>query len=319
MKILLKTVAFLLLVAAIFVAALLLKAHWGIRQVNPALPTLETIEELLSISEPSGAGSTAVGPRNISYVLNASQPHPDSDAMTHSSFLFEWQDGRKFLIDLGMDEAGAVEFGELSETMFGSEKIEFHGTVADLLGPQAPQVTGVAFTHLHQDHTGGAAALCAKSNTVVRVFQSPWQSNWSNHITEMGRKLLDGASCLEFEELETESGNTLPGCPGLVAISAGGHTPGSTVYVARVNGKTWVFSGDITNIKDDILTNTPKAIWYSTLMVPEAPARLEVLRQWLAKLDEKTDYHVVVSHDLEALLRSGLPRFEKASREQAPN
>ena len=93
-------------------------------------------------------------------------------------------------------------------------------------------------------------------------------------------------------------------------ISAGGHTPGSTVYAAKIEGYTWLFSGDITNSKQDLLSNTPKALWYSTLMVPESRKRLDTLRQWLANIDQLPNRQVVVSHDLDALQKSGLARFD---------
>ncbi|MFK7733147.1 MAG: MBL fold metallo-hydrolase [Pseudomonadales bacterium] len=292
--------ALLILIFFLILVAVLGKAHWDIRQVNPALPALEDIDAKLN---------AANGPVQIRYLLNASQSSPDGSAMTHSSFLFEWSDGTHFLLDVGMDEQGTVEFGEISESAFGADPIQFHGTIADQLGSAATRVTGMAFTHLHQDHTGGAAALCRKSKQKISIFQTEWQADWGNIVTDMGRVLLDDAACLSFAKLPEPEVNTVPGFPGLVTISAGGHTPGSTIYAAKVDGYTWLFSGDITNSKQDLLTNTPKALWYSTLMVPESRKRLETLRTWLASIDRLPHKQVVVSHDLEALQKSGLPKF----------
>ncbi len=292
--------AALVLVLVLAVTAILGKAHWDIRQVNPELPTLEEIDYRLNKAD---------GPVQIRYLLNASQTSPHGGPMTHSSFLFEWKDGQHFLLDVGMDERGTIEFGNISETAFAADPIQFHGTVADLLGTVAATIGGLAFTHLHQDHTGGASALCAKAERPIAVFQSPWQADWGNIVTDMGRVLLDEASCLDFTKLPGPEVNDVPGFPGLLMISAGGHTPGSTIYAAKVEDYTWLFSGDITNTKQDLLTNTPKALWYSTFMVPESRKRLAGLRQWLADIDQLPNRQVIVSHDLEALKKSGLVEF----------
>lgn len=296
-----QVISLIILIFFLILVAVLGKAHWDIRQVNPALPSLEDLDGMLNTND---------GPVQIRYLLNASQSSPNGGSMTHSSFLFEWSDGKHFLLDVGMDRQGTIEFGEISETAFGANPIQFHGTIADQLGSNAASITGLAFTHLHQDHTGGASALCSKAQGPVSVFQTQWQADWGNVVTEMGRVLLDDASCLGFVKLPEPEINTVPGYPGLIMISAGGHTPGSTVYAANVEGHTWLFSGDITNSKQDLLTNTPKALWYSAFMVPESRERLETLRQWLANIDQLPNRQVVVSHDLDALEQSGLSKFE---------
>ena len=117
---------------------------WEIRQINPELPSAQSIESLLGEHK---------GPQRIEYVLNASQSHPAGGGITHSAFVLSWSDGKRFLLDVGMDRAGTEEFGRMSETIFGSDPIEFHGTIAELLGDTASTISGLAFTHLHQDHT----------------------------------------------------------------------------------------------------------------------------------------------------------------------
>jgi glyoxylase-like metal-dependent hydrolase (beta-lactamase superfamily II) len=91
-----------------------------------------------------------------------------------------------------------------------------------------------------------------------------------------------------------------------VAIAAGGHTPGSTVFAARVGEVTWILAGDMTNSRAALLANEPKPALYSLFIVPEAPARLERMRLWLSALDAESDVTVVVSHDQPALEASGM-------------
>jgi glyoxylase-like metal-dependent hydrolase (beta-lactamase superfamily II) len=86
-----------------------------------------------------------------------------------------------------------------------------------------------------------------------------------------------------------------------VAVQAGGHTPGSSLFVARVGDTTWVFAGDVANFRSALLANEPKPAVYSLLITPEAPQVLERLRTGLAALDAAPDFSVVVSHDGGAL------------------
>jgi len=116
-------------------------------------------------------------------------------------------------------------------------------------------------------------------------------------------------SCLATGKLAEKTVQTIEEFPGLGVIAAGGHTPGSTIFVIAVEGHLWVFAGDITNSKADMLSNTGKGFLYSTFFVPEHTARLEELRLWLAKLDARGDTTVIVSHDIDDIKTSGLAEF----------
>ncbi len=105
----------------------------------------------------------------------------------------------------------------------------------------------------------------------------------------------------------------MPAFPGVVAIAAGGHTPGSTIFAAKVGGTTWILSGDVTIARQALLDNEPKPLVYSLLILPEAPARLERVRLWLAALDAQPQTVVVVSHDQAALEASGMAAYSRTS------
>jgi hypothetical protein len=55
--------------------------------------------------------------------------------------------------------------------------------------------------------------------------------------------------------------------------------------------------------------NQPKPWVYSTFIVPENEARLQTLRQWLAQLDARDDFEVVIQHDVAAMQASGMAAF----------
>ena len=96
---------------------------------------------------------------------------------------------------------------------------------------------------------------------------------------------------------------------GLGIAGLGGHTPGSTMFAVAVNGRLWLFSGDTTNSKADLLSDTGKGFLYSYLMVPEDTARTGELRRWFAGLDAEADMQVVVSHDIADIEASDLRRW----------
>ena len=101
----------------------------------------------------------------------------------------------------------------------------------------------------------------------------------------------------------------LPGFPGLVAVAAAGHTPGSTVYAAAVGDRILVFAGDITNEFANLVNDVPKPWAYSAFVVPENRAHLGDLRRWLGGLEADPRFTVVVAHDLERMVAAGLTDF----------
>jgi glyoxylase-like metal-dependent hydrolase (beta-lactamase superfamily II) len=289
---------------------ILLGAHLQIRSVNPPLPTLD---QLLA------AVSGGAGPVSVSFVNTSTQGTAAGGEMGHPSFVLEWPDGRKFLIDTGMDSDEALSFGRGMELVFGAKPAVAHGALPSQMGMAVRQVLGVGFTHLHPDHTQGLEALCAYLDRMLPIFQTPWQFEHRNHTTEMGFASIEAAQRLSMNgdcgvphRLDVSSEASfypVPGFPGLVAVATAGHTPGSTAFLARVGDRHWLFSGDITNTRADLLENRPKARFYSLLIVPESPERLATLRPWLAAIDADPRIDVIVSHDLTALEETGLPAW----------
>ena len=288
----------LAIVLAIAALALLLggcqlvAAHLQIRGVAPPIPSVDEIAAL----RPGGDG-----PLRVSFVNTATQ-----GPIGHPAFLLEWADGRSFLIDAGMDRAGAEAFGEPFE-LLGSDPIDVHGSVAEQLGARAGRIAGVAFTHLHVDHTGGLSTLCRGGGHRLPVFQTRWQREELNFGTRPGSADLDAAPCTERVLLEGGGAVPVPGFPGLFAIAGGGHTPGSTIYAVVLPERTWILAGDVTNAFASIENDEPKPLIYRLLIVPEDPERLQALRHWLRTLEERAHVTVVVSHDLARIFEAGVP------------
>ncbi len=286
----------LLLVAAGFLG----EAHLEIRSLWPKLPDREALAEL---------GAAGDGPVRLSYLNTASQSGPGSPPVGHPSFLLEWTDGRIFAIDTGMTPDGARAFGEPMELLLGSDPIEVFGSIGEQMGPAAARIGGVAFTHLHQDHTDGLASLCDGRDGELAVFQTTRQAERGNYTTAPGAAHLDAAACIRRERLTSGPLHEVPGFPGLAAIEGSGHTPGSTIFAARVGDTLWLFAGDVSNFQQNLLDDVAKPAVYSLLVTPESRGALAHLRRWLGERDAEPGVRVVVSHDVEAIAARGIPAW----------
>jgi glyoxylase-like metal-dependent hydrolase (beta-lactamase superfamily II) len=302
---LLKVLGFLLLLVVVLVAALLGKAHWQVRQVRTPLPASSEIRSLLARPDP---------PVSITVINTGTQRIPGTGVLSYPAFALQWSDGRILLIDVGMEREAAVEFGRFIERVTDAGPVMPHGSVGEQLGRAIKDVAGVAFTHLHEDHTGGLNSLCVDSGTEISLFQTALQIDQQNYTTAIGDEVIANAACVRRTRLSTDGLlYTLPGFPGLAAFAAGGHTPGSTVYFAQVEDTLWVLAGDIVNAKISIAKNVPKPMLYSLLITPEATGRLAELRLWLAELDADETISVLVSHDLQSLQDSPIAIMKGAA------
>jgi len=298
MRLFFKIVFGLFALALLVIAVFLVPPHVQTQGVEPDLPDEQTLRDLMSIED---------GPVAVHYILNASQ-NVRGRPLGHSSFIVEWANGNLFMIDAGMDAEGATAFAELMKSIGGGGESAFFGTVADQLGSHAARVKGIGFTHLHIDHTQGITSFCEARGTGADLLQTDFQRDLHNFNTTEGAELVAG-SCLSRGTLEGTVLLTNEAFPGLGMVALGGHTPGSTLFVVGLKNRLWLFSGDITNTKEDILTNTGKGFVYSGLLVPENTGRTRKLRLWLRSLNVKDDIDVVVSHDLGALQATGMPKF----------
>lgn len=288
-------------VAAIVAAVTLLPAHLQIRRVATTFPTLAELDDALA-ALPAGEL-----PVDLHYVNTASQSTP-LGALVHPVVLVRWADGRTLLIDTGMNRTEAQAFGEPLERFLGAEPTVAHGPVEEQLGPVIDTVRGVVFSHLHSDHSSGITDVCAAQTQPATVYQSEAQATLHNRLTAPGQDLIDGSRCAQ-QRLGDAVLAPIDGFPGVLAIGAAGHTPGSTIYAVRMAGQTWLFIGDITNTFDDLVENRGKGILYSYLLVPENEPTLARWRAWLQAPLARPDIHVVVAHDLESYRRASIPAW----------
>lgn len=240
-------------------------------------------------------------------------PSPDAAyEMGHPAFLLAWEDGRRLLVDAGMDREAALAFGRRLE-LVGAGPPEAHGSAAEQLRRElGPGPLGLVFTHLHVDHTEGVAGVCAaRAGGEITLFQTPAQAARRNYTTRSGAEQLAGAGCLRPALLAETSPTELPGFPGVAVAWGAGHTPGSQlvfVWLRAAGGEVrrLVLAGDIANAIDGVRHDVPKPRLYRLLVVPEHDAQLGRLRRFLAGLEREGSV-VLPSHDLIHLRSVGLP------------
>jgi glyoxylase-like metal-dependent hydrolase (beta-lactamase superfamily II) len=298
------------------IAMLLTWAHHGIRLERGPLPTAGDVE--------AAASGEADRPVRLSVIETARQHMPRSAvldpardatpdapyAMTHPSFVLEWADGRILLVDTGMPPEEAASFGKPLEWMAGAAPMEPIGALATQLGGDRERVAGVVFTHLHSDHVGGLAGLCAGRTKPLPVFMTEAQSERPNHTDRGGRRAIDEAGCARGTVVAGEALRPVPGFPGVLIVPAAGHTPGSEiVLVMLADGRGWALLGDIANAVDGVLHDVPKPPLYSLLIVPEDGVRLGELRRWLAALNDEQHLGLLPAHDGLHLRASGVPAY----------
>lgn len=291
MKYIAFSVAGVLLLLIVFVAITVVPGHFQVRSVEASIPSIESIQKLKDAS--------VDGPVTVSFVETASQSKGNT-VIGHAGVLVTRADGRQLLIDTGMDRDAAKEFGQKLEMLIGADPTKTVAPIDEQLQGGINNITAIAFTHLHSDHTQGLTAICSTQSKPATVFQSLVQSTEHNGLTEEGQATINRSKC-EQELFSAGDIKPFPGFPGVYVIEAGGHTPGSTVYIAVTEKQTWIFSGDLTNDFESITHNTGKGWVYSYLLIPEDTAKLNLWRLWLKAADDINGITVLPAHDIKRM------------------
>ncbi len=300
MRLFLKLLGGAMILLVLLIAIVLVPAHLQVRGVEPSLPSLAELRALSSAPN---------GPIRIRFVNTSSQETPVGE-LGHPVFIAEWANGDLFMVDAGMDRETAIEFGKLIERALGAREAVSHGTIDELLGADTMRVKGVAFTHLHIDHTQGTIPFCEARGSGAALHQTSWQAGFHNFNTTEGAAIVAN-SCLSRGQTSDDVVMKVEGFPGLGIVALGGHTPGSTLFALATDDRLWILSGDIMNAKADLVDDRGKGFLYSYLLVPEHTSRTAELRKWLLNLDRQDDMTVVVSHDLRDLRASGMVEFSR--------
>ena len=316
---LVRLVLVLVLLAVAAIAGGLVWTHMVVERERGPLPIvgdLLDLEKAPDLPVKVSVIETAQQPMPRSSVLDPGRdPRPDAPyTMTHPAFVIEWADGRLLLVDTGMTQAKAIEFGDLLQRFGGAGTVTPLKSAAATLATAASRVQAIVFTHLHVDHTDGLRELCPRIGHPVKVFQTSAQQDVWTFTTNEGRQILKEAGCVSPVRLTAAPLMPLDGFPGVAVIGAAGHTPGSQIIVAAVQSadgtvRRFAFSGDVTNTIDGIRNDIPKPFLYRLILVPEDDDRLGELRRYLRVLEKDQGFTVIPAHDGGHLKSLGLPAW----------
>lgn len=144
------------------------------------------------------------------------------------------------------------------------------------LGVKVDDVTDVLLTHLHMDHIGWVTQNGKPyfPNATIRVDKRDWE-----HFVTSGRELADWELAMSHPEEDSAPARLAPIedklefwegdgpiIPGIDAIDAAGHTPGTTVMQLSSNGERGFLLGDLAHTQPELLNG-----W--TFIVHEDPER----------------------------------------------
>jgi glyoxylase-like metal-dependent hydrolase (beta-lactamase superfamily II) len=183
--------------------------------------------------------------------------------------------GHTTLIDLGM---GAASF-------MGIECGRFMDSLREL-GVDPIDVSDVVFTHLHFDHVGWATidGKAAFPNATYRCDSADWEHFLVDHP---GPEADSVRPVADRFEMWNGSGSLLP---GVDALAAPGHTPGSTVLVVSSGAERAMMLGDVVHCPVELVDDE----WESMYDVdPDLALRT---RAALSREIEGTDIPVAAAH-----------------------
>jgi len=162
--------------------------------------------------------------------------------MVRSVFQVETPKGH-YVIETGMDEALAAEFGQAEN---------FSNDVWLRTQQLMTESIGIMVTHEHPDHIGGLVRHANPQNVADKAILT------NEQVLELPRytkNRMPPISFTGFEPLALEKPHLVS--PGIVMIPAPGHTPGSIIiYIVLENSREFLFIGDIaythSNVEDGV-------------------------------------------------------------------
>lgn len=176
---------------------------------------------------------------------------PDGRVAMSAGGLLVERDGRKLLIDaglgswtgtmrLGATPIGAADSGDMLKTLAA-------------LGHDAAEIEGVAFTHLHVDHTGWAFGADGRKffpNAKYFVAAQEWAPHGRGETIPGAPSREAVIDPLAAERMVIADSEEI--FPGVHALVTPGHSPGHTSFVVNVGDERVIAFGDVFHIPAQI-------------------------------------------------------------------
>ena len=211
----------------------------------------------------------------------------DPSVQARTAFQVVYADG-SVMVDAGMDQQVHRFFGR------GVEE-PYDATAARQVEAALRRAKLIVVTHEHGDHVGGVVRGPLAGELAGKTILTRAQLRTLTTTPQMPEIRLTEDAARRFIVLDYEK--YYPVAPGMVLITAAGHTPGSQmVYVALESGREYLLIGDATWHMDGVRQITGKdAPW----ITEDRPAILDQLRWLNGVLRDEPGVVVVASHDEE--------------------
>ena len=211
----------------------------------------------------------------------------DPSVQARTAFQVVYADG-SVMVDAGMDQQVHRFFGR------GAEE-PYDATAARQVEAALRRAKLIVVTHEHGDHVGGVVRGPLAGELAAKTILTRAQVRTLTTTPQMPEIRLSDEAARRFIVLDYDS--YYPVGPGMVLITAAGHTPGSQmVYVALESGREYLLIGDATWHMDGVRQITGKdAPW----VTEDRPAILDQLRWLNGVLRDEPGVVVVASHDEE--------------------
>jgi glyoxylase-like metal-dependent hydrolase (beta-lactamase superfamily II) len=162
-----------------------------------------------------------------------------------------------YLVDTGVsqqliDDPGGQGVSWLVREVMPLDKMQIRRSTAQILKGIPGGIHGVFFTHLHVDHISGMPDIPGTVPLYVGRSESTQTSLQNAFVRGTTTRLLEGKAALQEWPFRLDEQNGLVvgdvvdifGDGSAFAISAPGHTPGSTAYVLRTAKGPVLLTGD---------------------------------------------------------------------------
>jgi glyoxylase-like metal-dependent hydrolase (beta-lactamase superfamily II) len=211
----------------------------------------------------------------------------DPSVQARTAFQVVYADG-SVMVDAGMDQQVHRFFGR------GVEE-PYDATAARQVEAALRRATLIVVTHEHGDHVAGVVRGPLAGDLAAKTILTRAQVRTLTTTPQMPEIRLSDEAARRFIVIDYDK--YYPVAPGMVLITAAGHTPGSQmVYVALESGREYLLIGDATWHMDGVRQITGKdAPW----ITEDRPAILDQLRWLNGVLRDEPGVVVVASHDEE--------------------
>jgi glyoxylase-like metal-dependent hydrolase (beta-lactamase superfamily II) len=211
----------------------------------------------------------------------------DPSVQARTAFQVVYADG-SVMVDAGMDQQVHRFFGR------GVEE-PYDATAARQVEAALRRATLIVVTHEHGDHVAGVVRGPLAGDLAAKTILTRAQVRTLTTTPQMPEIRLSDEAARRFIVIDYDK--YYPLAPGMVLITAAGHTPGSQmVYVALESGREYLLIGDATWHMDGVRQITGRdAPW----ITEDRPAILDQLRWLNGVLRDEPGVVVVASHDEE--------------------